>query len=312
MRLSHSKMPIVTLTANLVAETTYYVDDWGPGKTSRATKERFQVGGKGINVSKMLVRLNADTTAVCFPGGSFGPSCTKSLEAEDIPFKAFTTDCVTRSGSIIRSPGSKEISILGIDCQVSKRAVQDCIEYLSKRDRPYILAVCGVFPNWDSETWDPLRDWLGQRKKSINLAVDTYGPGLKWFVQQSPALVKINRDELEMFFENDASATPTDSLLDQLEPKYDCPQWIITDGENPIWIKIKNAPCVSLQPRPAKCVSPIGCGDVFFATLLNGIVNHPETGVVDTVRLAAEYASRNAGSHGIADFEIDQEDQTPT
>ena len=305
MSLSHSKMPIVTLTANLVAETTYYVGDWGPGKTSRATKERFQVGGKGINVSKMLVRLDADTTTVCFPGGSFGPSCTKSLEAENIPFQAFTTDCVTRSGSIIRSPGSKEISILGLDCQVSKRAVHDCVEYLSTLDRPYLLAVCGVFPNWDSETWEPLRDWLSRREEFVELAVDTYGPGLKGFVQQSPALVKINRDELEMFFDHDVSDAPTDSLLDQIEATYDCPQWIITDGENPIWIKIKNESCVSIQPRPAKCVSPIGCGDVFFATLLNGIVNHPETGIVDTVRLAAEYASRNAESHGIADFEIE-------
>ena len=245
-----------------------------------------------------------ETTAVCFPGGSFGPSCTKSLEAENIPFQAFTTDCVTRSGSIIRSPGSKEISILGLDCQVSKRAVHDCVEYLSKLDRPYLLAVCGVFPNWDSETWDPLRDWLSRREEFVELAVDTYGPGLKGFVQQSPALVKINRDELEMFFDHDVSDSPTDSLLDQIEATHDCPQWIITDRENPIWIKIKNESCVGMQPRLTKCVSPIGCGDVFFATLLNGIVNHPETGIVETVRLAAEYASRNAESHGIADFEI--------
>ena len=305
MSLSRSKMPIVTLTANLVAETTYYVGDWGPGKTSRATKERFQVGGKGINVSKMLVRLDADTTTVCFPGGSFGPLCTKSLEAENIPFQAFTTDCVTRSGSIIRSPRSKEISILGLDCQVSKPAVHDCVEYLSKLDRPYLLAVCGVFPNWDSETWDPLRDWLSRREESVEMSIDTYGPGLNGLVQQSPALVKINRDELEMFFDHDVSDSPTDSLLDQIEATYDCPQWIITDGENPIWIKIKNESCVSIQPRPTKCLSPIGCGDVFFATLLNGIVNHPETGIVDTVQLAAEYASRNAESHGIADFEIE-------
>ena len=38
--------PIITFTANLAAETTYYVEDWGPGQTSRATRERFQVGGK--------------------------------------------------------------------------------------------------------------------------------------------------------------------------------------------------------------------------------------------------------------------------
>lgn len=302
------KIPIITLTGNLVAETTYYVDDWGPGKTSRATKERFQVGGKGINVSKMLVRLSAETTAVCFPGGSFGPSCLGSLESESIPFQAFTTDCVTRSGSIIRSPESEEISILGLDCQVSQLAMQECVEYLSGLKTPYILAICGVFPNWESESWNPLRSWLPQRDRSVSLAVDTYGPGLQWFVEQSPALVKINRDELEMFFDHDVSEISTDSLLDQIEPIYNCPQWIITDGENPIWNKAKSEPCISVQPRSAKCVSPIGCGDVFFATLLDGIANRPETNIIDIIHLAAEYASRNAESHGIADFEIGQTD----
>ncbi len=302
--LSDSKTPIVTLTANLVAETTYYVKQWGPGKTSRATKERFQVGGKGINVSKMLVRLSANTTAICFPGGSFGPSCVESLEAERIPFQAFTADCVTRSGSIIRSPGIKEISILGLDSQVSQLAVQNCVEYLCSIETPYLLAVCGVFPNWSSRTWDPLRDWLCRSEDRIKLAVDTYGPALTWFAQQSPTLVKINRDELEMFFNSDVSKTPTPSLLDQIESDFSCPQWIITDGENPIWIKSKGKSCISMQPKYAECVSAIGCGDVFFATLLDGIINYPERAILDTVRLAADNASKNAESHGIADFEI--------
>ncbi len=301
---SHSKIPIITFTANLVAETTYYVDNWGPGQVSRATKERFQVGGKGINVSKMLLRLNAATKAICFPGGSFGPTTVEWLERKGIPVQAFPIDCVTRSGSIIRSPGEAEISVLGLDSHVSKVAVQECVEYLSRLESPYILSICGVFPNWDSQTWEPFRDWIRQRNKSAKLAVDTYGPGLKWFVEQSPECVKINRNELELFFDHDVQEVSTDSLLEQIASHYKCPQWIITDGENPIWIKTEKESCVSVQPRRAQCVSPIGCGDVFFATLLDGIANHPETGILDTVRLAAEYASRNAESHGIADFEV--------
>ena len=109
---------VITFTANLVAETTYYVSDWAAGKTSRATGERFQVGGKGINVSKMLMRLARDTTAICFPGGIFGEYCRSWLDAEGIPYRAFTRGCATRSGSIIRAPGKPEISILGLDCRL--------------------------------------------------------------------------------------------------------------------------------------------------------------------------------------------------
>ena len=51
---------ILTLTANLLAETTYSYDAWSEGMTQRARSEFFQVGGKGINVTRMLIRLGVD------------------------------------------------------------------------------------------------------------------------------------------------------------------------------------------------------------------------------------------------------------
>ena len=48
---------VFTLTGNLLAERTFQFASWEPGRTQRATGESFQVGGKGINVSKMLNRL---------------------------------------------------------------------------------------------------------------------------------------------------------------------------------------------------------------------------------------------------------------
>jgi fructose-1-phosphate kinase PfkB-like protein len=63
---------IVTLTGNLLAERTLNFDTWTPGQTQRATSESFQVGGKGINVAKMLRRLGAPCTALCFSGGATG------------------------------------------------------------------------------------------------------------------------------------------------------------------------------------------------------------------------------------------------
>lgn len=305
---STQKIPIITLTANLVAETTYYVEKWGAGETSRAKEERFQVGGKGINVSKMLLRLSANTLAICFPGGSFGYSCRTWLDESGIPYKAFTTDCVTRSGSIIRAPEEKEISILGLDSRISAQSANECVDFLANQSAPFVLAVCGVFPAWESDVWEPLRTWLSRRKHHVSLAVDTYGPALKWFVQQSPDLVKINRDELALLFDSDVNATPTDQLLDQIHRQFDCHQWIITNGKEKIWSKSGNNPCFSLQPRKAQSISPVGCGDVFFATLLDRIYNQAETELAPTLKLAAEYASRNSESHGIADFEIGAND----
>ncbi len=300
-----SSKRVITFTGNLVAETTYYVDDWEPGKTSRATEERFQVGGKGINVSKMLRRLGADTTALCFPGGVFGDACRDWLEEQSIPYAAFAEKCVTRSGSIIRSSLKPELSILGLDSRVSIEAVRACVDFLESIDGPFVLAVCGVIPNWDGDQWQPFRDWIQRRGAQVTLALDTYGEGLDWLVRQSPSLVKINRDELEMLVEPDEQAVDTPDLLEQVSRQFNCPHWIITNGEKEIWRKQGDKLATSIQPREAHCVSAVGCGDVFFATLLDGLFNHAERGQPGVLERAAEYASRNAESSGIADFEMD-------
>lgn len=297
--------PIVTLTANLVAETTYYVSEWGLGKTSRATEERFQAGGKGINVSKMLQHLDAETTAVCFPGGNFGLICEQWLADQKRYFKSFSRGCVTRSGTIIRAPRSDEISILGIDSYVSAESVQDCVGYLAKLSEPSVLAICGVFQDWNNSNWDALREWLPKRRDHVHLAIDTYGPSLSWFAQQKPDIIKINRQELETLFNEDVSESPTDRLIKRVAEGYDCPIWIVTDGESAIWSIEAGGEPQSTQPQITDCVSPIGCGDVFFATLLDRLYNHTKASLESAIDLATHYASKNASSEEIATFEID-------
>ena len=79
--------PFYTLTGNLLAERTLTFTDWEPGRTQRAREESFQVGGKGINVSRMLQRLGERSTALCFAGGAAGAECTERLRAEGMEFQ---------------------------------------------------------------------------------------------------------------------------------------------------------------------------------------------------------------------------------
>ena len=97
--------PILTLTGNLLAERTQEFATWLPGKTQRAQTESFQVGGKGINVSKMLNRLGAPNTALCFTGGAPGAECDAWLRARNFTYRAFATGAPTRTGLVVRSGG---------------------------------------------------------------------------------------------------------------------------------------------------------------------------------------------------------------
>lgn len=95
---------ILTLTGNLLAERTLDFETWEPGRTQRARAESFQVGGKGINVARMLRRLGAPHTALCFAGGATGAECEAWLQARGFHHRVFRTTGATRVGTVVRAP----------------------------------------------------------------------------------------------------------------------------------------------------------------------------------------------------------------
>ena len=119
-----------TLTGNLLAERTLEFATWTAGRTQRAAAESFQVGGKGINVSKMLRRLGAANTALCFTGGAPGAECEAWLRERGFTFHAFATTTPTRSGTVVRdrSGVAAETTFLGPDAAPHPAAVQACAQ----------------------------------------------------------------------------------------------------------------------------------------------------------------------------------------
>lgn len=294
----------VTFTANLLAETTYEFSRWNEGKTQRAKAESFQVGGKGINVSKMLNKLGADNQALCFPGGDFGPACERWLAEQGIETLAFHEGCVTRSGSVVRSGGQDETTFLGVDSVVSEDAIREAVAELDAIEGPFVFAVCGSVQGWEDPIWDCLRNWVEKRGEEVTLVVDNYGPSLPWFARQKPDLVKFNRDELELLFEGEERKQETPELLRKARLRFSCDRWVVTNGAEAIWVLDGEGEAVNFEPRKVKCVSPVGCGDIVFATLIDCLYNKSNYALLEAAKLASEYASRSAAMPGIAEFDL--------
>jgi fructose-1-phosphate kinase PfkB-like protein len=149
---------IITLTGNLLAERTLSFAAWAPGRTQRAVTETFQVGGKGINVSKMLNRLGAPNTALCFTGGATGRACEGWLAERKFNYHAFATTAETRSGTVVRGGSQPETTFLGPDVPPDAAALQSCAAFLEGQPAGSVLAVCGSLPGWESPDYDVLRN----------------------------------------------------------------------------------------------------------------------------------------------------------
>lgn len=284
---------VYTLTGNLLAERTLEFAQWSPGRTQRASRETFQVGGKGINVSRMLARRGVPTTALGFAGGAPGAECRAWLAGRGLPHRLFPTSAATRAGTVIRTSGGPtpppETTFLGPDAPPDSAALAACASFLDTQPAGQVLAVCGSLPGWAHPDFDPLRAALERWASRGLLVADTYGPPLAWLAARPLALVKINAHEFRPLADT-PSAPPSSAIA----------RWVITDGPNPVRIW-EGAVLTELAPPRVVEVSPTGSGDVLLACLLEALLVRGQP-LAAAVAFALPYAAANAAHPEIAEF----------
>lgn len=281
---------IYTLTGNLLAEHTLEYEEWQPGATQRAVRQSFQVGGKGINVSKMLNRLGTANTALCFLGGTTGTDCEAWLQAQAFSYRAFPSSSPTRNGVVVRGAAQPETTFLGVDRPPDAAAVAACADFLDTRPDGQVLAVCGSFPGWQDARYDPLRQCLDRWVARGRLVADTYGSPLSWVSQRPVALIKVNADE--------ARTLPA-AVRSNLPPPAE--RWIVTDGPRPVRLRDVHGSIEQIEPPAIQEVSATGSGDVLLACVVHAMFGQ-QLPLRDAVAFALPYAAANAAHPGVADF----------
>jgi 1-phosphofructokinase len=291
-----------TLTCNLLAERTLNFDGWSAGRTQRAVSESFQVGGKGINVSKMLNRLQAPNTALCFAGGMSGMECVTWLRNRGFRFAAFPAQAPTRTGTVVRDRHAPETTFLGPDAALDGAALAACVEFLDAQPSGQVLALCGSVPGWSSATCDPLRGALERWSQRGTLAIDTYGPPLAWAVRQPAALVKVNRAEFVGLFEDGLRADISAALSAAAE-RWPVRAWIVTDGADEVWSCERGCTPLATRPPAVPEVSATGSGDVLLAGVLDAM-HRRGVPLQQALAFAIPLAAANAAHPGIAEFPL--------
>ncbi len=294
-----------TLTGNLLAERTFEFSEWQPGRTQRAHMESFQVGGKGINVSRMLARLQIPNTALCFAGGAPGDECRQWLRERGLDHRAFPSTNPTRTGLVVRAHGKEETTFLGPDVPPDAEACEACAHFLDTCDASTVLAFCGSFPGWDSDAVRPLREALARLIARASVCVDTYGPALRSLVEQPVALAKVNRQEFAQLAGSGVLPDSLETALTAALRRWPVRAWVVTDGPGPVYIASTSLPPTRLQPPAIKEISATGSGDVLLACIMHFLYGQGLT-LSEAVSFALPFASANAAHPGIAEFNLNQ------
>ena len=75
---------VLTVTLNPTIDRVYFVDDFKTGRVHRSENFMRAVGGKGLDVSRVVKILGVDTAAMGFVGGYTGDFVKTETEKDGI------------------------------------------------------------------------------------------------------------------------------------------------------------------------------------------------------------------------------------
>ncbi|MFI5667146.1 1-phosphofructokinase [Streptomyces sp. NPDC051704] len=187
---------ILTVTPNPSLDRTYEVPSLERGSVLRATGDRVDPGGKGVNVSRAVAAAGVFTTAVLPLGGAPGALIAELLGMQGVDVTAVTVSGQTRSNiTLVERDGTvTKINALGPELTAEESAL--LLETVrTVAGHPDWIAACGSLPRGLPPEW--YADLVARaRETGARVALDTSGPALTAALPARPDLVKPNATEL--------------------------------------------------------------------------------------------------------------------
>lgn len=185
---------IYTITLNPSIDYIMRVNNLTIGKTNRSIEEYKFPGGKGVNVSRILHRLDIPSIVLGFLGGFTGAFIQNALENEGISCDFTKIKEDNRINVKLKEQTESEINASGPQISEEEQALfLDKIAQLSKQD---FVVLSGSLPS--SLSPDFYQEVIRQlHKQEVSFVLDTTGKQLLDNLVFQPFLIKPNKDELE-------------------------------------------------------------------------------------------------------------------
>ncbi|MET7275308.1 1-phosphofructokinase [Streptomyces flaveolus] len=187
---------ILTVTPNPSLDRTYEVPSLDRGEVVRATGERVDPGGKGVNVSRAVTAAGQRTVAVLPLGGAPGALVADLLDAQGIEVAPVPVAGATRSNIALAEADGvlTKINAPGPDLSAAEQEL--LLETVRRQSRGADwIACCGSLPRGLAPSWYAA---LVARAHAagVRIALDTSGPALREALSERPDVVKPNAEEL--------------------------------------------------------------------------------------------------------------------
>jgi 6-phosphofructokinase 2 len=187
---------ILTLTLNPSVDISADADMIRAVRKTRTRNERFDAGGGGVNVSRVLHELGAQTLAVILTGGLAGALLEELLESDGVPRHSIPIAGSTRMCHTVNDLSTRhEFRFVPEGPEVSEAEWGAALAVLEAEPGDWIVA-SGSLPRGVPEDFY-VRVAVLAARQGRHCVLDTSGPPLKAALGHGLALIKPSRGEFE-------------------------------------------------------------------------------------------------------------------
>lgn len=190
---------IYTVTFNPSLDYIVSVNDFQLGLTNRTDSELILPGGKGINVSTILMNLGIDSTAFGFAAGFTGEEIIREVEAMGIRSDFIKIDSgISRINLKLKNIDGTEIN--GSGPEISEEKIEELLRKLDILGEGDILVLAGSIPaSMPADMYSTIMERL--QHKNVTFIVDATKDSLINVLKYKPFLIKPNNHELGELFD---------------------------------------------------------------------------------------------------------------
>jgi 6-phosphofructokinase 2 len=289
--------PVATLTLNPSADISVEVDRWRPGEKLRAKVVRWDPGGGGLNVARVMRALGLDSLAIHTAGGPEGEKLNHALDRAGLHHRPIAIEDATRISVLIADRKTGDRYTLTFPGPVlSEDECAACLAAVSASGstRGTLVASGSVPPGAPVDFYAQVARLVAEAGGKFIL--DTSGAALKPALGERIWLAKLNHAELV-----DLAGRPLESrdaviaFARELVASRRLENLAVTLGAEGALLITTDGAHTCPSPR-INARSPVGAGDSFLAALVVSLFNGEP--VDQALRIAVSAGAAAASGEG--------------
>lgn len=295
---------VITVTLNPAMDKTLCIDNFSLGKVNRSSKVRHDIGGKGINVSKVLRNFDVDSICTGFLGGLWESYFLEELKNRNIKTNFVSIKGATRTNTkIVDHLNRIYTDINEAGPEVSKKELDSFIEGFKElcKAGDIVILSGGVGPGIPKDIYGMLIK-IAKEKGAITI-LDAEGALLEEGIAQKPNVIKPNIHELEKLMGERYKSEYEVIKAGRILVKQGIEKVLISLGDKGALLVTKDAvySCKGLKV-PVK--STVGAGDSMVAALVYSILKGLDQG--DTLKFANACGAASVSIEGTEACTLEQ------